>query len=442
MVGIAAALWTTAAWGADQPPPAPAAPAPADAATAAAATPPAPAAAATTQAAGHATDYVAPGAPPGAEPFHGWELGGTGETIFEHTRAGLRDPHFGMRLYYAEPVPGTLSPIDGPYTPGSDAAAAGVPGNHLFWDVSFGERLPVATWFDVNPKHARFARGLAFNLEAAVFMLLDFGSQSKGVIDTDYRLGVSVDFRPPAYVLEHLSLSIGFFHESTHLGDEYVLSAATIQGNAAPMTNAELNYRANPSYQSLPITLSADVPFGKSHLSARGYGGVEAYFGSALPNGAFPSLWKLGAELRWTTVDGANAARKASPDASLTDKIKASVLRRSTGVHRDQVMAVKADRARKRRGAFAFEAAYELLAKRRYEHVGIEPAGPATFVSASGYWYVQHAMVMALYNLDTERSSSNSVGLSVDWIDGRSPFGQLTEYTKLRTFSIGIQYYW
>jgi hypothetical protein len=388
------------------------------------------------------TSYVEPGAPPGTETFSGWELGATGETIFEHTRAGLRDPHFGMRVYYAEPVPGTLSPIAGPYTPASDAAAAQVPGNHLFWDVSFGERLPVATWFDVNPKHARFARGLQINLEAAVFMLLDFGSQSMGVIDTDYRLGTSVDFRPPAYGWEHLSLSVGFFHESTHLGDEYVLSAATIQGNAAPAANAALNYRANPSYESFPITLSADVPFGTSHLSARGYGGVEAYIDSALPNAAFPSLWKLGAELRWTTVDGSNAARAASPEDSLTDKIKANVLRRSTGVHRDQVTVVKADRARKRRGAFAFEAAYELLAKRRYEHVGIEPAGPATFVSASGYWYVQHAMVMALYNLDTERSSSNAVGFSVDWIDGRSPFGQLTEYTKLRTFAIGIEYYW
>jgi hypothetical protein len=385
---------------------------------------------------------VAPGAPPAAEPFHGLEFGATGETIFEHTRAGLRDPHFGMRLYYAEPVPGTLSPIDGPYTPASDAAAAAVPGNHLFWDVSFGERLPVATYFDVNPKHPRFARGAQLNLEAAVFMLLDFGSQSKGVIDTDYRLGGSLDLRPPAYGWEHLSLSIGFFHESTHLGDEYVLSAATIQGNAPPTANSQLNYRANPSYQSMPITLSVDVPFGTSHLSARGYGGVEKFFGTALPNGDFPSVWKLGAELRWTTVDGANAARAVSPDASITEKIKANFLRRSTGVQRDQITAVKADRARKRRGAFAFEAAYEVLAKRRYEHVGVEPAGPATFVSASGYWYVQHAMVMALYNLDTERSSSNAVGFSVDWIYGRSPFGQLTEYTQLRTFAIAMQYYW
>jgi hypothetical protein len=49
---------------------------------------------------------------------------------------------------------------------------------------------------------------------------------------------------------------------------------------------------------------------------------------------------------------------------------------------------------------------------------------------------------LVLYNLDTARSSSNAVGLSFDWIDGRSPFGQLTEYTTLRTFAMGFEYYW
>jgi hypothetical protein len=453
LAGITTLFWASVVLGADPPPPvapvAPPAPVtpPAPVALPAPVTPPAPVAppvpvAPAPPAAQPPPVYVPPTTVPGTTPFNGWEFGATGETIFEHTRAGLRDPHFGMRLYYAEPVPGTLSPISGPYTPASDAAAAKVPGNHLFWDVAFGERMPVATYFDVNPKHPRYARGLQLNLEAGVFMLLDFNSQSAGVIDADYRIGTSVDFRPPAPFWEHLSLSVGFFHESTHLGDEYVLSAATIQGSGPPAANAQLNYRANPSYEAVPVTLSVDVPFGESHLSARGYGGVEKYFDSELPNAMFPSVWKLGAELRWTTVDGANTARYAPPGASLTDQIKANVLRRSTGVHRDQITAVQADKTRNRRGAFAFEAAYELLARRRYEHVGVEPAGPATFMAATGYWYVQHAMVMALYNLDTQRSSSNAVGFSVDWIDGRSPFGQLTEYTTLRAFAIGLQYYW
>ena len=99
------------------------------------------------------------------------------------------------------------------------------------------------------------------------------------------------------------------------------------------------------------------------------------------------------------------------------------------------------DRSRQRRGAFALEAAYELLAKRQYDHVGPEPRA-ATFVAGSGFWYVEHAMLFGLYNLDTERSSSNAVGLSLDWIRGRSPFWQLTEYTRVDAIAIDFEYYW
>ena len=388
-------------------------------------------------------DLVAPGTEPTEQPFSGHEWGATGETVFEHTRAGLRDPHFGMRFYYDTPVPGTLSPLPSgvdPNAPGSDALAGAAGGKHKFWDVAFGERMPVFTWFNVNPQHARYARGFQANLDAGAFMLLDFDSQSSGVIDTDFRIGGSFDFRPWCDVWEHLSLSVGGYHESTHLGDEYVLSAATIQGHAAPTANSLLPYRANPSYIAFPFTLSVDLPL-ESHVSARIYGGAAAFVDSALPNGAYPSEWRAGAELRWTSTDGANANVFAPPNASWTDRFKANVLRRSSGVHRDQVTGVIADRSRKRRGAFGAEAAYELLAKRRYDHVGPEP-GAATFVSADGYWYVQHATVMVLYNLDTERSSSNAVGLSVDWIRGRSPFGQLTEYTHVDTIALGLSYYW
>ena len=385
-------------------------------------------------------EVVPPGSPPAQQPFSGWEFGATGETIFEHTRAGLRDPHFGMRLYRDRAVPGTLNTISNP-VPGSDGLAAVPNGPHTFWDVSFGESMPVFTWFNVNPQRARYARGFQFNLDAGAFMLLDFGSQSAGVIDTDFRVGGSFDLRPWWDGWEHLSLKVGFFHESTHLGDEYVLSAATIQGTAPPAANATLPYRANPSYEGLPVTLSVDIPFGDSHLSARAYGGAEAYFWSALPNGTFPSEWRVGGELRWTSFDGENVNRVVPDDAPLTDRLKANVLRRSTGVHRDQVTAVRADHVRRRRGAFTVEGAYELLAKRRYDHVGTEPGG-AVFASASGFWYVQHATLMGLYNLDTERSSSNAVGLSLDWIRGRSPFGQLTEYTYVDALAVGLSYYW
>jgi hypothetical protein len=371
-----------------------------------------------------------------------WDFGATGETIFEHTRAGLRDPHFGMRLYYADPIPGTLHPVSNP-GPGSDPSAATPDGSHLFWDVSFGESMPIFTRYKVDPSHARYAGGFQLNFDAGAFMLLDFTSQSSGVIDTDYRLGLSGDYRPWQPYWQHLSFTVGFFHESTHLGDEYVLSSGTIQGNSPPAANSFLPYRANPSYEAVPVTASLDWHF-STEVSGRVYGGLSKYLGSALPNEDYPSEWRAGAELRWTSLVGdglTDVGETSSPSDSLVTKAVRNVIRRSTGLHAGEPVKTGAARTRTRRGPFGVEVAYELLAKRQYDHVGAEPGG-ATFVAGSGFWYVQHATAMALYNLDTQHSSSNAVGLSFDWIQGRSPFGQLTEYAYVKTFALGLVYFW
>ena len=363
----------------------------------------------------------------------GWVVGASGETIFEHTRASLRDPHFGIRVYRDHQVPGTLHDVPDPTAPGADALAAAPNGNHTFFDVAFGEHLPILTWFNVNPAHSRYARGVSFNLDAAAFLLLDFDSQSSGVIDTDFRIGGSIDLRPWVSGLDHLSLSTGYFHESSHLGDEYVLSAATIQAGAVPSVNPALPYRANPSYEALPVTLSLDVPLGGA-FSGRLYGGAEKYFDSQLPTGSLPTVWRAGGELRWTSVsDRLDAGDVEQP--TWVQRALTKLKERSVG--RDAAIAPQ---LRRRRGPFGVELAYEMRARRRYEHVGTDRT--ATFVDAPGFFYVQHATLMGLYNLDTAHSSSNALGLSVDWIRGRSPFGQLIEYATVDAFAVGLSYYW
>src|SRR5262249_26627686 len=85
-----------------------------------------------------------------------WDLGATGETVFEHTRASLRDPHFGMRLYRDTQVPGTLHEVPDPTAADADALAAVSNGNHTFWDVAFGERMPLFSLYQVNPRRPRY----------------------------------------------------------------------------------------------------------------------------------------------------------------------------------------------------------------------------------------------------------------------------------------------
>jgi DNA-binding CsgD family transcriptional regulator len=98
-----------------------------------------------------------------------WEMGATGETVFEHTRASLRDSHFGMRIYRDEQVPGTLHEVPDPTSADADARAAAPNGKHTFWDVSVGERMPILSLYQVNPRRARYARGVQINLDVAAF---------------------------------------------------------------------------------------------------------------------------------------------------------------------------------------------------------------------------------------------------------------------------------
>ena len=44
--------------------------------------------------------------------------------------------------------------------------------------------------------------------------------------------------------------------------------------------------------------------------------------------------------------------------------------------------------------------------------------------------------------LDTLRSTSNALSVSIEYLDGHNQHGQLTAYDTVRTGAIGLQYYW
>jgi hypothetical protein len=342
--------------------------------------------------------------------------GGTGQTIFEHTRAHLRDPHFGMRLYADERVPGTPNRVSSPDVPDVDARAARGDHPHVFWDVAIGERAPLVGWYDPQPRSPRHTRGIALNLTVAAFVLLDLSAQSSAVINTDYKAGLSIDLRPWWWDwADFVSLSLGYFHQSTHLGDEYVLSAATIQGmSSPPQVNPGLPYRANPTVEAFPMVLSLEAPWIPDPFSVRVYGGATAFAYSELPTGRSPE-YRAGAELHWELGRDRAAPILGAVAATLG--------------------------ARPRPRYRGLELAYEILLQHRYRHVGPTP-GPPVFVTVEGYWQTHHAMLLYLYNLDSERSSSNAVAVGIELLWGRLQHGQLIEYATTRTVAGSLAYYW
>ena len=408
------------------------------------------------------------------EPVRGFDFGGTGETIFEHTRASLRDPHFGMRFYLAPKVPGTLSPVSNPGSADADARAAVPDGRHVFWDVAFGERAPVLGWYDVHPtKSIRHARGFQLNLDAAAFLLLDFSAQSSAVINTDYRLGISVDLRPWCEGWDRLSFSVAFFHQSTHLGDEYTLSARTVQDSAPPAANPALPYRANPSYLAFPATISVDLaPTDAPQITARLYLGGTLFASSELPESTHPDF-RAGLEFRYgrpeavlsnTEPDSAapvtpvppvtpvlpsassssqqqdGTASTGSKISGFLDAAKHYGLGHAAGTTAAPAAGPHAAR-RLRRGARSYVLAYEALSQRKYLHDPTAPGQPL-FLMGDGRWLTHHLMAMLVFNLDTERSTSNAIAVAVEFLDGRNQHGQLIEYDSVRTVALSLSYYW
>src|SRR6185436_2829211 len=142
-------------------------------------------------------------------------------------------------------------------------------------------------------------------------------------------------------------------------------------------------YRANPSFRSLVATMSLDLPF-DDRLFARLYGGGAKYLGTNLPNDETPSEWRAGGELHCmigaeiVELDGTWFAR--SPSAA--ERMLRDLFKRSNGANHGSSKPPDGTFLRRRRRPFSVELAYEVLARRRYEHIGTDRT--ATFRSTDG----------------------------------------------------------
>jgi hypothetical protein len=153
---------------------------------------------------------------------------------FKPMLANIRSPQFHMRLYRDEAVKFSNSTLSG---------------EHTFWDVGFGGFFSMFGFaFNDRPvAHIMERTGIDFFLDASAHMLLDFNTLSSDVINTDFRLGGGIAMRLP-HKLKNLSLLSKFFHESTHIGDEYTLAAAIDTSF----------HRYNVSYEAVELYLAGD----------------------------------------------------------------------------------------------------------------------------------------------------------------------------------------
>jgi hypothetical protein len=134
--------------------------------------------------------------------------------------------------------------------------------------VSFGETIPI--YRDDVPFGGQWEIGL----QAGVFSLFDLDSDSFDLINADYLFGIPVSYRRGSF-----SALLRVFHQSSHLGDEFLLRTRVS--------------RVNLSYESVDGKLSYDF----LHRAVRVYGGA-GYLFDRDPSSLQPWSVQYGLEFR------------------------------------------------------------------------------------------------------------------------------------------------
>jgi len=115
--------------------------------------------------------------------------------------------------------------------------------------------------------------GVQLDVVGAVFAQFDFDAPSKDLINADYTIGFPLTFRKRGF-----STRVRLYHQSSHLGDEFLLRDSAIQ-------------RENLSFESIELLLSQEIH------AFRVYAGAERLFRRE-PDTVGESVFHGGAEFR------------------------------------------------------------------------------------------------------------------------------------------------
>ena len=83
------------------------------------------------------------------------------------------------------------------------------------WDITLGGRVPLFRYGTENPVEPE---GFQIDMEGAALLRLDF-ERNRELAGTDYRAGL-----PITYGTRHWQYKFGYYHVSSHLGDNYLLA--------------------------------------------------------------------------------------------------------------------------------------------------------------------------------------------------------------------------
>lgn len=148
--------------------------------------------------------------------------------------------------------------------------SSGVQTSRNIASVGIGDMFALGRW-----KGRRQGDGVQLSLSAAVFAQFDLGAPSYDLINADYVVGIPLTIRRG-----RTSMRLRIYHQSSHLGDEFLLREPANRRN-----------RENLSFESVEGTLSIDAG------ALRLYGGGERLINRE-PADLAATIVHAGAELR------------------------------------------------------------------------------------------------------------------------------------------------
>jgi hypothetical protein len=158
---------------------------------------------------------------------------------------------------FASLLRGTFPSIEKPSGKGTTIASVGL-----------GDSFGLVRWGGPQP-----GEGVQLDVVGSIFAQFDLDSVSNDLINADYIVGLPLTIRRNGF-----SIRARLYHQSSHLGDEYLLRSSAIQ-------------RENLSFESVDLLVSQEI--GPLRL----YGGGERIF-RRNPDTVEPKLLHVGAELR------------------------------------------------------------------------------------------------------------------------------------------------
>jgi len=185
-------------------------------------------------------------------------------------------------------------PIADPRAPRFSAGWQNYLGNNSLTNVgavSFGETLTLADITGDDPNRDDLDEGnFELNFQGAVFSIFDMDGTSKDLVNSDFWAAITESYRR-RYEGGDSSAMLRLFHQSSHLGDEYILFNAISERD-----------RVNVSYEGLDLTVAWEPRDADKFTGLRLYGG-----GSVLLRREPTTLdrWsaKVGAEKVWDQVN-------------------------------------------------------------------------------------------------------------------------------------------